>query len=74
MTAGKRRKVRELEQALELLFTTEPAQPFEEERIKQEIDGLRKKLIVLRLLIRLIYGIRTTSVAHNHQAKRLCFV
>ncbi|NVO99800.1 DUF444 family protein, partial [Photobacterium damselae subsp. damselae] len=37
MSAGKRRQLRELEQALDLLFTTEPAQPLEEARIKEEI-------------------------------------
>ncbi|WP_305843477.1 YeaH/YhbH family protein [Photobacterium leiognathi] len=44
MTAGKRRKLQELEQALTLLFNTEPAQPFEEERIKKEIELLRQKI------------------------------
>ncbi|EAS65256.1 hypothetical protein C0W92_11880 [Photobacterium angustum] len=44
MTAGKRRKLRDLEQALTLLFNTEPAQPFEEERIKQEIESLKQKI------------------------------
>ncbi|MEF1217560.1 YeaH/YhbH family protein [Photobacterium damselae] len=44
MSAGKRRQLRELEQALDLLFTTEPAQPLEEARIKEEIEVLRKKI------------------------------
>lgn len=44
MTAGKRRKLRDLEQALTLLFKTEPAQPFEEERIKKEIESLKQKI------------------------------
>ncbi|KJG39048.1 hypothetical protein UA32_07295 [Photobacterium angustum] len=44
MTAGKRRKLRDLEQALTLLFNTEPAQPFEEERIKKEIESLKQKI------------------------------
>lgn len=44
MSAGKRRQLRELEQALDFLFTTEPAQPLEEARIKEEIEVLRKKI------------------------------
>ena len=44
MTAGKRRQLREFEQALDLLQTTEPAQPFEEKKILDEIEALQKKI------------------------------
>ncbi|MDV5170537.1 YeaH/YhbH family protein [Photobacterium rosenbergii] len=44
MTAGKRRQLRELEKTLDLLMNTEPAQPFEEERVKNEIQALRQKI------------------------------
>jgi len=44
MSAGKRRKLKELELCLELLFNTEPAQPFEEDKIKKEIEVLQKKI------------------------------
>ncbi|WP_064605270.1 YeaH/YhbH family protein [Photobacterium sp. J15] len=44
MTAAKRRQLHELEQALDNLMNTEPAQPLEEERVKQEIKTLREKI------------------------------
>ncbi|MDX1303732.1 YeaH/YhbH family protein [Photobacterium sp.] len=44
MTAAKRRQLREFEQALELLQNTEPAQPFEEEKVKLNIQDLRQKI------------------------------
>ncbi|KMV30286.1 YeaH/YhbH family protein [Photobacterium swingsii] len=44
MTAAKRRHLRELEAEFEQLKSTEPAQPFEEERVKQEIQALREKI------------------------------
>ncbi|MEH6533443.1 MAG: DUF444 family protein, partial [Photobacterium frigidiphilum] len=44
MTAAKRRQLREFEQALDLLQTTEPAQPFEEKKILEEIEALQKKI------------------------------
>ncbi|MGF1691880.1 YeaH/YhbH family protein [Photobacterium kagoshimensis] len=44
MTAAKRRHLRELEAELEQLKSTEPAQPFEEERVKQAIQALREKI------------------------------
>ncbi|MGF1686268.1 YeaH/YhbH family protein [Photobacterium japonica] len=44
MTAAKRRNLRELEAALDRLMNTEPAQPFEEERVKTEILSLREKI------------------------------
>ncbi|MDO6542572.1 YeaH/YhbH family protein [Photobacterium sanguinicancri] len=44
MTAAKRRHLRELEAELEQLKSTEPAQPFEEERVKQDIQALREKI------------------------------
>ncbi|MDO6499613.1 YeaH/YhbH family protein [Photobacterium sanguinicancri] len=44
MTAAKRRQLRELEAELEQLKSTEPAQPFEEERVKQDIQALREKI------------------------------
>ncbi|UXI00409.1 YeaH/YhbH family protein [Photobacterium sp. TY1-4] len=44
MTAAKRRQLRELEQALDHLMTTEPAQPLEEDRVKKEILVLREKI------------------------------
>lgn len=44
MTAGKRRQLRELEQALDYLMTTEPAQPLEEDRVKKEIQALRERI------------------------------
>jgi hypothetical protein len=44
MTAGKRRELKELQQTLEILKTTEPAQPFEEDRIQKEILALEAKI------------------------------
>ncbi|MEJ2763265.1 YeaH/YhbH family protein [Photobacterium sp. MCCC 1A19761] len=44
MTAAKRRQLRELEQTLDHLMTTEPAQPLEEDRVKKEILALREKI------------------------------
>ncbi len=44
MTAGKKRLLQELEQTLEQLRKTEPAQPIEEKRIRQEIEELRQKI------------------------------
>ncbi len=44
MSAGKRRKVKELEAELALLKGTEPAQPLEEKRIEEEIQSLKDKI------------------------------
>ncbi|MGF1723413.1 YeaH/YhbH family protein [Photobacterium nomapromontoriensis] len=44
MTAAKRRHLHELEEALDRLMNTEPAQPFEEERVKSEILTLRDRI------------------------------
>ncbi|WP_165310847.1 YeaH/YhbH family protein [Vibrio ziniensis] len=44
MTANKRRLMRELEEELERIKTTEPALLLEEKRIKQEIEELRAKI------------------------------
>ncbi|RXJ73595.1 hypothetical protein CS022_08845 [Veronia nyctiphanis] len=44
MTAGKRRKLRELEAELETLKSTEPAKPLEEKRVQEEIQALRDKI------------------------------
>ncbi len=44
MTAAKRRQLRELEQVLDYLMNTEPAQPLEEKRVKQEIQALRERI------------------------------
>ena len=44
MSAGKRRKVKELEAELEVLRGTEPAQPLEEKRIEVEIQSLKDKI------------------------------
>ncbi|MCA2015934.1 YeaH/YhbH family protein [Vibrio tritonius] len=44
MTAGKRRLLHELEDELERIQHTEPAQLLEETRIKEEIEDLRKKI------------------------------
>ncbi|UTV26897.1 YeaH/YhbH family protein [Photobacterium atrarenae] len=44
MTAAKRRQLRELEQALDYLMSTEPAQPLEEDRVKKEIQTLRERI------------------------------
>ncbi|GAB6263120.1 YeaH/YhbH family protein [Photobacterium sp. CCB-ST2H9] len=44
MTAAKRRQLRELEQELERLQSTEPAQPFDEQRVKEEIQTLRERI------------------------------
>lgn len=44
MTASKRRLMHELEQELERIQHSEPAQLLEEKRLKQEIDDLRKKI------------------------------
>ena len=44
MTAGKRRTLHELEETLEQLAHTEPAQLLEEERLRQEINELRQKI------------------------------
>ena len=44
LTAQKRRQVRELKQALSHIQTHEPAMPLEEDRLKQEIALLEKKI------------------------------
>ncbi|WP_413112035.1 YeaH/YhbH family protein [Thaumasiovibrio sp. DFM-14] len=44
MTAGKRRTIRELEEQLNLLEHSEPAQPFEEEALRQQIAELKDKV------------------------------
>ncbi len=44
MTAGKKRLINELEQALEQIKNSEPAQLLEERRIKEEIQQLRDKI------------------------------
>ncbi|MEI7137029.1 YeaH/YhbH family protein [Pectobacterium atrosepticum] len=44
MTAGKRRTLHELEESLEQLAHTEPAQLLEEERLREDIAELRKKI------------------------------
>ena len=44
MTAGKRRALHELEDALTQLENTEPVQLLEEERLRKEITELRKKI------------------------------
>ncbi|PTA62667.1 hypothetical protein C9I36_17990, partial [Pectobacterium punjabense] len=44
MTAGKRRTLHELEESLEQLAHTEPAQLLEEERLRQDIAELRQKI------------------------------
>lgn len=44
MTAAKRRKLKALEQELEDLRNTEPAQPLEEKRLRKEIQALKDKI------------------------------
>ncbi|OAN13601.1 hypothetical protein A3K86_13545 [Photobacterium jeanii] len=44
MSAAKRRHLRELEAELARLKSTEPAQPFEEEKVKNEILALKEKI------------------------------
>lgn len=44
MTAGKRRELNSLMEQLDKVQMTEPAQPFEETRLKEEIAELRKKI------------------------------
>ncbi|MGF1750528.1 MULTISPECIES: YeaH/YhbH family protein [Vibrio] len=44
MTAGKRRLIEELNEQLDSIQMSEPAQPIEERRIKEEIAQLRKKI------------------------------
>ncbi|WP_087016502.1 YeaH/YhbH family protein [Thaumasiovibrio subtropicus] len=44
MNAGKRRELRELEAKLEELRSTEPARPFEEDELKQQIEALKNKI------------------------------
>ncbi|BDU37746.1 YeaH/YhbH family protein [Vibrio nigripulchritudo] len=44
MTAGKKRLLNELEEELERIENNEPAQPLEEKRLQQEIEGLRQKI------------------------------
>jgi uncharacterized sporulation protein YeaH/YhbH (DUF444 family) len=44
ITAGKRRLLRELEEELARIQNKEPAQLFEEQRLQQEIEELRKKI------------------------------
>ncbi|MCW8346485.1 YeaH/YhbH family protein [Vibrio sp. ZSDZ65] len=44
MTAGKRRLIDELNEQLDSIKMSEPAQPIEERRIKEEIAQLRKKI------------------------------
>ena len=44
MTAGKKRLLKELEDELSRIKNMEPAQPFEETRLKREITELRKKI------------------------------
>ncbi len=44
MTAGKKRLLNELEDELARIKNTEPAQPFEESRLKEEIALLRQKI------------------------------
>ncbi len=44
MTAGKKRLLDELEQTLEDIKQSEPAQPLEEKRIKEEIQELRDRI------------------------------
>ncbi|WP_261817135.1 YeaH/YhbH family protein [Vibrio gallicus] len=44
LTAGKKRRLRDLESELDSLKIQEPAQPFQEKEIKQQIDELRSKI------------------------------
>jgi len=44
MTSGKRRLLNELEEELERIGSSEPAQPLEEKRLKKEIKDLREKI------------------------------
>lgn len=44
MTAGKRRKLKELEETLNVLKTTEPALLLEEKKIQDEMDALKEKI------------------------------
>ena len=44
MTASKRRQLKELESLFDEVHITEPAQPLEEKRIKNEIEELRQKI------------------------------
>ncbi|MGF1768975.1 YeaH/YhbH family protein [Enterovibrio makurazakiensis] len=44
MSAGKRRKLKELEAELEALKRSEPAQPLEEKQLQEEIDLLKDKI------------------------------
>ncbi|WCE28614.1 YeaH/YhbH family protein [Vibrio sp. SCSIO 43137] len=44
MTSGKRRLLNELEEELERIGNSEPAQPLEEKRLKKEIKELRDKI------------------------------
>ncbi|MGF1683346.1 YeaH/YhbH family protein [Photobacterium minamisatsumaniensis] len=44
MTAAKRRQLRELEKNLDLLMSTEPAQPFEEKKVEEDIQALKQKI------------------------------
>ena len=44
MTAGKKRLLKELEEELQLIRSTEPAKPIEEKRIKAEIEELKQRI------------------------------
>ena len=74
MTAGKKRLLNELEDELTRIKNIEPAQQLEENRLKKEIEELRKKIESVPFIDTFDLRFKNYEKRPVPRAKRSCFV